>query len=83
MKMKMAAIIPRMPRQLLVSRVPVELSILEFDLDDRTELFLTYTWERKEGPPIARTGEDVPAMDIIGGLPGQQTSHPYGLRLGT
>ncbi len=72
-----------MPRQLLLSRVPVDLSIVEFNLDDGEDIFLTYTWERAEGPGIKRTGEDSPYMVLIGGEPGQVTTHPFGLRLGT
>ena len=72
-----------MPKQLVLSRVPVDLSIVEFNLDAGEEIFLTYTWERKEGPNIRRTGQGPPYMDLIGGQPGQTTTHPFGLRLGT
>jgi hypothetical protein len=47
------------------------------------DVFLTYTWERREGPEIRRTGKGPPYMELIGGAPGQITSHPFGLRLGT
>ncbi len=72
-----------MPRQLLFSRIPVELSVVEFDLDAGEEIFLTYTWERGQGPDIQRTGKGPPYMDLIGGFPGQLTTHPFGLRLGS
>lgn len=72
-----------MPKQVVLSRVPVELSIVEFNLDAGEEIFLTYTWERREGPDIRRTGQGPPYMDLIGGQPGQTTTHPFGLRLGT
>lgn len=72
-----------MPRQLVLSRVPVDLSIVEFNRDAGEDIFLTYTWERREGPDIRRTGKEPPYMDLIGGRPGQTTTHPFGLRLGT
>lgn len=72
-----------MPRQLSLSRVPVDLSIVEFNFAAGEDIFLTYTWERREGPPIRRTGKGPPYMDLIGGRPGQVTTHPFGLRLGT
>jgi hypothetical protein len=72
-----------MPRQLLFSRFPVETSIVEFNLDEGEEIFLTYTWDRREGPEICRTGMGPPSMSLIGGPPGQRTTHPFGLRLGT
>lgn len=73
-----------MPRQLLFSRVPVELSIVEFDLTAGEELFLTYTWERQTGPPIYRDGEGPPYMPVSGATsPHQKTRHPFGLRLGS
>jgi hypothetical protein len=72
-----------MPRQLMLSRVPVDLSIVAFDLDAGEDIFLTYTWQRKEGPDIRRTGQGPPYMELIGGRPGQTTTHPFGLRLGT
>jgi hypothetical protein len=72
-----------MARQLVLNHVPVDLSILEFALDCGEDVFLTYTWERREGPPIHRTGEGPPMIAVIGGVPGQSTVHPFGLRLGT
>jgi len=72
-----------MPKQLILLRVPVNLSIVEFNLDAGEDIFLTYTWERREGPGIRRTGKGPPYMDLIGGRPGQTTTHPFGLRLGT
>jgi hypothetical protein len=72
-----------MPRQLVFSSVPVCLSIVEFDLDAGEDIFLTYTWERQEGPDIRRTGMGPAYMELIGGKSGQVTSHPFGLRLGT
>ena len=72
-----------MPKQLISSRVPVALSVVEFDPGAREELFLTYTWERQEGPAIVRPGRRSPYMLLIGGDPGEITTHPFGLRLGT
>lgn len=81
-----------MPRRCLISHVPADekksseperMSVVEFDLDKKEELFLTYTWERAEGPDIRRTGMGPPYMSLIGGAPGAITTHPFGLRLGT
>jgi len=62
---------------------PVELSVLAYSLDDGEDIFLTHTWERSEGPEIRRTGKGPPYMGLIGGEPGEITTHPFGLRLGT
>lgn len=72
-----------MPKQLVLSRVKVDLSIVEFDLNHGEDLFLTYTWERAEGPDIRRAGQGPPYMNLIGGRPGETTTDPFGLRLGT
>jgi hypothetical protein len=72
-----------MPKQLLLSKVPEELSIVEFNLDDQEEVFLTYTWGLKRGPGIRRTGQGPPYMDLIGGHHMEITTHPSILRLGT
>src|SRR5436305_1211528 len=72
-----------MPKQLVLSRVPVDLSIVEYDLTSDEDLFLSYTWELENGPPIIRDGEGPPFMQVIGGLPNQTTTDPLGLRLGT
>lgn len=72
-----------MPKQLVLSRVPVDLSIVEFDLNQEEDLFLTYMWERAEGPDIRRAGQGPPYMNLIGGGPGETTTDPFGLRLGT
>lgn len=72
-----------MPKKLMKMQEPVELSILAYHLDDGEEIFLTYTWERSEGPEIRRTGKGPPYMALIGGQPGEITTHPVGLRLGT
>lgn len=72
-----------MPRQLMLSHVPVDLSIVEFNLDAGEDVFLTYTWERREGPEIRRTGKGPPYMDLIGGQPGKTVVDAFGLRLGT
>lgn len=81
-----------MPNQRVQSYVPADekkssesehMSVVEFDLDENEEIFLTYTWERAEGPDIRRTGMGPPYMSLIGGAPGTITTHPFGLRLGT
>jgi len=72
-----------MPRQLMFSQIPVEFSIVEFNLDAGEDIFLTYTWPRKNGPHIQRTGKGPPFMHRIGGEPDEITAHPFGLRLGT
>ncbi len=72
-----------MPRQIMSLRVPVSLSIFEFDVDEGHNIFLTYTHERQRGPGISRTGKGPPFMERIGGQPGETTTHPFGLRLGT
>lgn len=72
-----------MPRQIVLSRVPVDLSIVEFNLDAGEDVFLTYSWERREGPEIWRTGKGPPYMELIGGEARQTTAHAFGLRLGT
>src|SRR6185369_8372532 len=72
-----------MPRQLVFSRVPVELSIAEFDLAGGEDVFLSYTWELENGPPIIRDGDGPPLMEVVGGRPKDTTTHPFGLRLGT
>jgi hypothetical protein len=56
---------------------------VEYDLTSGEDLFLSYTWELENGPPIIRDGEGPPFMQVIGGLPKQTTTHPFGLRLGT
>lgn len=72
-----------MPRQLVFLRVPVDLSILEFDLTDEEELFLTYTWGREQGPHIERDGRTPPYMLVIGDPSQEPTSDAFALRLGT
>jgi hypothetical protein len=72
-----------MPKQLLLSKVPVELSIVEFNLDDQEDIFLTYTWGLRRGPGIRRTGQGPPYMDSIGGHHMEFTTHPFVLRLRT
>lgn len=80
-----------MPRQLVFSRVPVDLSIVEYDLVAGEDVFLTYTWGLETGPPIYRDGEGPPYMPLSRiDLPQidrtsrtQITTHHYGLRLGT
>jgi hypothetical protein len=72
-----------MPKRLMHVAEPVELSVFAFSQDEGEEVFLTYTWERAEGPDIRRTGKGPPYMALIGGQPGQITTHPFGLRLGT
>jgi hypothetical protein len=71
------------PKQLVLAREPVDLSIVAFNVDDGEELFLTFTSERREGPDIRRTGMGPPYMALIGGQPGQITTNAFGLRLGT
>jgi hypothetical protein len=71
-----------MPQQLMISRVPVDLSIVEFNLDAGEDIFLTYTWERSEGPALHRTGTSPPFMALIGGEPGLVVTHPFGFRVG-
>jgi hypothetical protein len=69
-------------RQLVLSQIPVELSIVEFDLADERdplELFLTYTWEYAGGPGITRDGIGPPHMNFA---VGRHTAHPAGLRYG-
>ena len=72
-----------MPRVLLSSRVPVDLSIVEFDPVAGEEIFLTYTWDREEGPPIKRTGMGPPFMQRIGGRAQDVITHPFALRAGS
>ena len=72
-----------MPRVLLSSRVPVDLSIVEFDPIVGEEIFLTYTWDREEGPPIKRTGMGPPFMQRIGGRVNAWIMHPFALRAGS
>jgi hypothetical protein len=72
-----------MPKKLMQMQEPVELSILTFNLEEKEDIFLTYTWERSEGPDIRRTGKGPPYMGLIGGQPGEITTHDFGLRLGT
>ncbi len=72
-----------MPRQLVFLQLPEQLSIVEFDVTEGEDLFLTYTWDRETGPPLIRTGEGPPYMQLIGGGPGKYTTHPLGLRLGS
>jgi len=72
-----------MPKKIKQVREPVELSIVSFHRDDKEDIFLTYTWDRSEGPDIRRTGKGPPYMGLIGGEPGDVTTHPFGLRLGT
>ena len=72
-----------MPKQLVFSRVPVELNIAEYDLTAGEDLFLSYTWELENGPAIIRDGEGPPFMHVIGGRPTETTAHPAGLRLGS
>jgi hypothetical protein len=72
-----------MPKVLAHVTEPVELSVVAFHPMDGEEIFLTYTWEREEGPDIRRTGKGPPYMALIGGQPGQITTHAFGLRLGT
>jgi hypothetical protein len=71
-----------MPRQLVYSQVPVQLSIVEYDLDKSEDMFLTYDWGRKHGPAIIRTGEGDPYMPSVYGLIGDVTD-PVALRQGT
>jgi hypothetical protein len=72
-----------MPKQVVLSHVPVDLSIVEFNLDAGEDIFLTYTWERREGPEIRRTGKGPPEMDLIGGQPAKVVVDAFGLRLGS
>lgn len=72
-----------MARTLLRSRIPVDLSLVEFDLDSGEQIFLTVCWPRHEGPDIRRTGKGPPVMPLIGGRLGETTTHPFGLRVGT
>lgn len=70
-------------RQLVRSQIPVELSIVEFDLaDDRhpLELFLTYTWDYAAGPGITRDGIGPPHMVFP---VERQSAHPTVLRYGS
>jgi len=69
-----------MPRQLLLSKVPVDLSIVEFNLDAQEDIFLTYTWGLKNGPGIRRTGQGPPYMDSIDGHHTDIVTHPSILR---
>ncbi len=63
--------------------MPVEMSIVSYDLTDGEEAFLSYTWARSHGPPLVRTGIGPPSMRVIDGGPKVATTHPIGLRLGT
>lgn len=72
-----------MPKRLMEMREPVELSVLAYNLDEGEDIFLTHTSDRREGPEIRRTGKGPPYMALIGGQPGEITTHPFGLRLGT
>lgn len=72
-----------MPRQLMLSRVPVDLSIVEFSLNAGEDIFLTYTWQRSRGPQIKRTGKGPPGMSGIGFYSDALIVHPFALRQGT
>jgi hypothetical protein len=71
-----------MPKQLILSRVPVDLSVIEYDLDGGEEVFLTYTWQRSSGPNIVRRGTSSPEITLIG-KSGKKTVSEFGLRLGS
>jgi len=71
-----------MPQQITNDTRPVCLSIIKFDPSKGEEIFLTYTWDRENGPEITRDGKGPPWMELIGGEPGEKTSNPYGQRLG-
>jgi hypothetical protein len=66
----------------MLSRVPVDLSVVEYDLDRGEEIFLTYTWGRITGPNLVRKGSSSPEIQVIG-RPGRTTVSEFGLRLGT
>ncbi len=73
-----------MPRQITREVNPVELSIIEFDLTNQEEPFLSYTWRREHGPGIQRDGRSSPVMErIYPRYPGATTTHPFGQRLQT
>lgn len=72
-----------MPRQVFSSHIQDQVSIIEFKLDDDDDMFLTYSWGRESGPEIHRTGKGPPYVELFGGEPGQTTTHPFGLRLGS
>lgn len=62
--------------------MPVDLSIIEYDLDRGEEIFLTYTWERITGPNLVRAGDSPPEIQVID-RPGTTTISEFGIRLGT
>jgi hypothetical protein len=66
----------------MLSRVPVDLSIVEYSLDAGEDIFLTYTWERSEGPHIQRTGKGPPTMQGMD-FQGEPITNPFALRQGT
>jgi hypothetical protein len=68
-----------MPRALVQQRIPVDLSVVEFDLDNGEELFLTYTWEHEHGPGITRDGIGPPKMVIAAE---KETTNGLAMRLG-
>jgi hypothetical protein len=71
-----------LPTQILYGTTPVKTSIVSYDLTDAEELFLSFTWDRKEGPPLWRNGTRAPEMKVINTTK-QMTSNPVALRLGT
>jgi len=58
------------------------MSIVSYDLAGGEEPFLSFTWDRREGPPLWRDGTSAPKMKVIN-TTRDETSHPMALRFGT
>lgn len=70
-----------MPKQIMLSQLPgCSLSIVEFNLDDGEEIFLTFAWDQRKGPEIRRTGKGPPYMRLNHTV---NTQHDLGMRLGS
>ncbi len=64
------------------SQIPVNVSIVAFDLAAGEDIFLTYAHGREHGPGIMRTGKGSPSMlHLYPEQPGEITTNPDGLRL--
>jgi hypothetical protein len=71
------------PKQIIKLSSEPRLSIVSYNLEAGEEAFLSYTLQRAQGPPLRRTGEGPPDMQVVNQDPQSRTSHPFGLRLGT
>src|SRR3954452_22553283 len=74
-----------MPKLIYSSDNIIKEGLVEYNLKDGEEIFLTYSHGREYGPGIERTGKGPPVMDDLspGALPGSRTTHPFGQRLRT